>query len=334
MSVHISSWVWKESPAKGPDLVMHLALADIARHDCVARTTAEELMQHTRLTDRKSISRGLGRLISMGLISEVPGYTPGRGHKLKSYRLNVPAWVLEKTGAVAPRSAQPQAEKGGSHAPDSGKRGVDATLNKVGRPATESGASGPRKWGVAARALKEVSVRNGTVLPPNPPAGGEAREARRAAEDGLQTIRERLWASYRRQAGRRVERELRRRLIAGESVESVWESIQTELSEVEHEQAASVWEPPGRDPEAEAAWHRVRDRLRGRADVSDFTFTTWFWPTWGVSLIGNVLTIASSARQISDHLAINCWSLLVEASKAEGLEVKVWRQGGEVANAA
>lgn len=334
MSVHISSWVWKESPAKGPDLVMHLALADIARHDCVARTTAEELMQHTRLTDRKSISRGLSRLVAMGLISEVPGYQPGRGHKLKSYRLHVPAWVLEKTGAAAPLSHHQQTEKGGSHAPDSGKRGVDAPHKKVGRPAPESGASGPLKWGAAAPALKEAVIRNGTVLPPNPPSGGIAIEAKRAAEDGRQTLRDRLWAKYQRQASRTVEREWRRRLISGEQVESVWESVEAELAEIDRRAAQNVWEPPEAHPEAEAVWQQIRDRLRDKRTVSDFTLHTWFMPVWGVGLSGNVLTVATPSRQSADYISGSYGSMLNDIGQTVGVKVRVWMPGSEVANAA
>lgn len=322
MSVHISSWVWKESPAAGPDLVMHLALADIARHDCIAWTTVAELMQHTRLKDRKSISRGIKRLVDLGLVSEVPGYVPGRGHQTKGYRLHVPDPVLEKTGAV-PQSEQ----KRGGYAPISKKRGVSAPLPKAGRLSPKSGASEPPKWGVPVLALKELSVSRTEPFPPLPPVpGGESPKAR--VETAMQGIRERLYREHEILLTRPVERACKRRLTAGVPPESVFAWIAPKP-------APRPWDPPEADPAAEAAWSKIRERIKANPNIHLGYFHTWFSPVRGVRITscpGHFrfrLTLATPTAAFAELLNRNQGNLIRETAQADNTEVLFWRPEAE-----
>ncbi len=83
MSVHVSSWVWRNADAKGNDLLVLLALADIADDEGVCWPSLEHLAGKTRLHEQTVRSR-LQALRAVGALDweERPG-TSNR------YRINM-----------------------------------------------------------------------------------------------------------------------------------------------------------------------------------------------------------------------------------------------------
>lgn len=291
MSVHVSSWVWRESKAKGADLLLLLALADIADHSGFAWPSVDALAQHVRLDDRRSVQRGLQRLLEAGAITfEAERTLRGRGRK-NVYRVVGP-WC-EMDGAHAALTSPPplihKAEPRLETRERSGRGGVDATLtsdrppgvrkggvdatHNIGETAastTERAASKAEKGGVSVPRIKgtEPSEPSLNHHPPQPPAlsrGGSSADE----------IEGRLLREHGRRLDRRQQRKLRHRVRIGESPDEIYASLEP----------PPIWDPPPVDSGAQALWDRIRERIRKLDRMSSHSFATWFLPVHASAIV-------------------------------------------------
>lgn len=145
MSVRVSTWVWHETTARGSDLLVLLALADIADDDGSCWPKVGVLSDKVRL-DRATVQRRLKALIDGGLVERVE--RPGSSNL---YRVLVP-W---SDGEGVPQIAAPGVPHGrGGGAAQARHRvphgcGTEPSLN---RQDTSAGPSPRRK---PERALPE-----------------------------------------------------------------------------------------------------------------------------------------------------------------------------------
>ncbi|MCI0348139.1 MAG: helix-turn-helix domain-containing protein, partial [Acidobacteriales bacterium] len=69
MSVHWSSWVWSNSPYRGTDLIVHLALADMANDEGVSWPSVKTLAERARVSERQ-IFKIIARMMAEGLLEK------------------------------------------------------------------------------------------------------------------------------------------------------------------------------------------------------------------------------------------------------------------------
>lgn len=162
-------------------------------------------------------------------------------------------------------------------------------------------------------------------IPPLPPVpGGVGQTPRQRAENGVQAIRERLYREHGQHLSRSATRACKRRLLAGEPVDSVWPLIAPRPP-------APRWEPPDIDAEADLAWRPIRDRLRDK--IAEGSFATWIRPLMAVSLETFVdeaqqerqaLVLAGPTEKFQDHVRLNFAPLIRAAAAIDGLRVRGW----------
>lgn len=93
LSVHVSSWAWGNTDVAAGDLLVLLALADMANDDAKAWPSQESLAKRSRLTDRqvrrclkslteKNLIRPIGKTRAGTVIHEVIGYLSWRADNM------------------------------------------------------------------------------------------------------------------------------------------------------------------------------------------------------------------------------------------------------------
>jgi hypothetical protein len=152
VSVHVSSWAWRQEVGDlGAKLVL-LKLSDSANDDGVAWPSRATLMRETECSDEGTIKRRLSKLRELGLLIAVEWYDPTGRQTSSMYLLphaGVPASEeLERVLAGADRKGYagrviPIRGRGASAPPSPGPTGG------VGAPPT-GGASAPPSRGASA----------------------------------------------------------------------------------------------------------------------------------------------------------------------------------------
>lgn len=126
MSVRVSTWVWHETTARSSDLLVLLALADIADDDGWCWPKMGVLVDKVRL-DRATVQRRMNALIDGGLVERVE--RPGTSNL---YRVLVP-WGDSGEGPQIAAPGVPQQRGGGAaqarHRVPHG-RGTEPSLNR------------------------------------------------------------------------------------------------------------------------------------------------------------------------------------------------------------
>ena len=124
MSVRVMSEVFRRYPVGGGEMLLALALADVARDDGVLmlNDSVPELARKTRQTDR-GVQKQLGRMQAMGWLRKLRERESGRG-RVVVYRISR-EWIegAELTSADAVASAHHSAADGEPGSPIEPKKG-------------------------------------------------------------------------------------------------------------------------------------------------------------------------------------------------------------------
>lgn len=240
MSWKVENWLAENCDLPfGVPRALLFAMANQASDEGSLMAKNGTYMKRLNVTER-SVQRATAALVKGGWIKKIPDYSDDGRQLCNVYRVVMPATA--GGGRVTPAS------------PSQGDSSV--TL-----PVTPSVT--PRVTPAVTPIKNQTDNPHGESLtPPTPLAGGAATsaprvtQAERKALDGLQTLRERLWAEQQRHIDRKIGRAIKSRLRAGESVESLWADY------FAPEPPAEPWDPPPADEAATDLWRRVVDRLR------------------------------------------------------------------------
>jgi hypothetical protein len=151
MSVRVMSAVFERYPAGGGEMLLALALADVARDDGVlmVEDSVPELATKTRQTDR-GVRGQLRRMERIGWLVQVKASDGGRG-RCATYRISA-AWLA---GAALPADPETRNETTVNPERASGFADPETRNETTVNPERRSGAYRP--------------TRPNTEIPPNPP---------------------------------------------------------------------------------------------------------------------------------------------------------------------
>jgi hypothetical protein len=312
----VETWL-DENPGQVEDLLERFILFKMASMTDEACHLYASNGYYARLANRseRSVQRVTAKLERLGLIKKLPQTArDGSGRRIwNAYLVLVPeSFMPDKRrsggrpgGSVTPMTPSPH------------DTGVTLTLTPDDRVTMTSGCHDLREP-ISGTNLKEP-------IPPLPPVpGGVGQTPRQRAENGVQAIRERLYREHGQHLSRSATRACKRRLLAGEPVDSVWPLIAPRPP-------APRWEPPDIDAEADLAWRPIRDRLRDK--IAEGSFATWIRPLMAVSLETFVdeaqqerqaLVLAGPTEKFQDHVRLNFAPLIRAAAAIDGLRVRGW----------
>lgn len=161
MSVHVSSWAWKQEIGDDGAKLVLLKLADSANDDGVAWPARGTLMTECECKDERTIGRRLAKLKAAGLITVVPWFD-------ESGRQSSSMIVMPHRGALEAADLAAAMEKSGRK----GYAGNVVYLNDArgaSAPPSPGAAAPPSSRALAPPSIEEPSVEPSEVLLPDKP---------------------------------------------------------------------------------------------------------------------------------------------------------------------
>jgi hypothetical protein len=308
VSVHVSSWVWRNTKTLRVGIRMVLVrIADMANDNGEAwpsfGTLAEEVNK-----SRRQVMNDIAELERLGLLVKTPQEDRSGRSRSNLYRI-----------VMAP---EPQ---GGRVKPTSPSQGEAHFTGRV-KPTSPRGCSPlhPPKGEPSREPSNEPT-------PLTPRAGGDAISPV-DVEARLTEVESRLFTDHGVRIARKHLREVRRRLRVGESVEAI-------VAAYAPPPPVPEWLPPSSDPAAERVWDILRARLKAVSGISAASFATWIYPLAAVALnpirprnVGSdenaralELVVAAPTADASEHCARLYSDTLEQAGARDGVTVRFWQ---------